>query len=47
MAVGMVMVSMTVKAQLAVYPLSLGVNAVAIFILLLIKRPAKKLSAKL
>ena len=32
---------------MAVYPLSLGVNAVAIFILLLIKRPAKKLSAKL
>lgn len=30
---------------MAVYPLSLGVNALAIFILLLIKRPAKKLSA--
>lgn len=31
---------------MAVYPLSLGVNALAIFILLLIKRPAKKYSAK-
>ena len=31
---------------MAVYPLSLGVNALAIGILLLIKRPAKKLSAK-
>ena len=31
---------------MAVYPLSLGVNAVAIGILLLIKRPAKKYSAK-
>ena len=31
---------------MAVYPLSLGVNARAIFILLLIKRPAKKYSAK-
>ena len=31
---------------IAVYPLSLGVNALAIFILLLIKRPAKKYSAK-
>ena len=31
---------------MAVYPLSLGVNALAIGILLLIKRPAKKYSAK-
>lgn len=31
---------------MAVYPLSLGVNALAIFILLLIKRPAKKYGAK-
>ena len=31
---------------MAVYPLSLGVNALAIFILLLIKRPAKKYSTK-
>ena len=31
---------------MAVYPLSLGVNALAIFILLLIKSPAKKYSAK-
>ena len=31
---------------MAVYPLSLGVNALAIFILLFIKRPAKKYSAK-
>ena len=31
---------------MAVYPLSLGVNALAIFILLLIKRPAKKYSSK-
>ena len=31
---------------MAVYPLSLGVNALAISILLLIKRPAKKYSAK-
>ena len=31
---------------MAVYPLSLGINALAIGILLLIKRPAKKLSAK-
>ena len=31
---------------MAVYPLSLGVNALAIIILLLIKRPAKKYSAK-
>ena len=31
---------------MAVYPISLGVNAIAIFILLLIKRPAKKLKAK-
>lgn len=31
---------------MAVYPLSLGVNALAIFILLLIKRPAKKYGVK-
>ena len=31
---------------MAVYPLSLGVNAIAIFILLMIKRPAKKHAAK-
>ena len=31
---------------MAVYPISLGVNAVAIFILLLIKRPAKKHAAR-
>lgn len=34
------------KSIMAVYPLSLGLNAVAIFILLLIKRPAKKLGNK-
>jgi Na+-driven multidrug efflux pump len=31
---------------MAVYPISLGVNALAILILLLIKRPAKRLEAK-
>jgi len=34
------------KSIMAVYPLSLGLNAVAIFILLLIKRPAKNMSLK-
>ena len=36
----------TFTCIMAVYPISLGVNAIAIFILLLIKRPAKRLSAK-
>lgn len=36
----------TFSSIMAVYPVSLGVNAVAILILLLIKRPAKKLLAK-
>lgn len=36
----------TFTSIMAVYPVSLGVNAVAIFILLLIKRPARKALAK-
>ena len=36
----------TFTSIMAVYPVSLGVNAIAIFILLLIKRPAKKAEAK-
>ena len=36
----------TFTSIMAVYPISLGVNAIAIFILLLIKRPAKKADAK-
>ena len=36
----------TFTSIMAVYPVSLGVNAIAIFILLLIKRPAKKADAK-
>jgi Na+-driven multidrug efflux pump len=32
---------------MAVYPLSLGLNAVFIFLLVLIRRPAKKLGGKL
>ena len=35
----------TFTCIMAVYPISLGVNAIAILILLLIKRPAKKLSS--
>jgi Na+-driven multidrug efflux pump len=30
---------------MAVYPISLGVNAISIFILLLIKRPVKKIGS--
>ena len=37
----------TFTSIMAVYPVSLGVNAIAIFILLLIKRPAKKADAKI
>ena len=37
----------TFTSIMAVYPVSLGVNALAILILLLIKRPAKKLNSKL
>ena len=36
----------TFTSIMAVYPVSLGLNAIAIFILLLIKRPAKKADAK-
>ena len=36
----------TFTSIMAVYPVSLGVNAIAIFILLLIKRPARKALAK-
>ena len=36
----------TFTSIMAVYPISLGVNAIAIFILLMIKRPAKKAEAK-
>ena len=36
----------TFTCIMAVYPISLGVNAIAIFILLLIKRPAKRLRSK-
>lgn len=36
----------TFTCIMTVYPISLGVNAVAIFILLLIKRPAKRLRSK-
>ena len=36
----------TFTSIMAVYPVSLGVNAIAIFILLLIKRPAKRAEAK-
>ena len=36
----------TFTCIMAVYPISLGVNAIAIFILLLIKRPAKRLRFK-
>ena len=36
----------TFTCIMAVYPISLGVNAIAIFILLLIKRPAKRAEVK-